>query len=217
MKDNKFFIDPDKMIEEIHKSKLTYCSYTNPTYARWDEFYDTLADVKNPTQNTVYRIHTDEHIPFKVRPNPRKRDKPRKEWTNFRPFKHYVWEGSYIEVLTSHCKAGKFCIKGCITQELAKMFITMANKLSYMPNWCGYTFREDMVSAGICHLVKNGLKYDETTGKSPFAYMTTLLTNEYIQYVDSEKEFHAVKDELRARDGLFKFADQPSTTIKEIH
>ena len=53
-----------------------------------------------------------------------------------------------------------------------------------------------MTHQALCRLVSHGLKFNEANGKNPFAYLTTLITNEFIQFNEKEKKQRELKHEL---------------------
>lgn len=207
----KHFVDKQDLINEIVKSKLRFCSYKKDEYAHWDEVYNSLDLISNPEPGKIYRIMTNEHIP-KERVKMQRGYKWKKMKTRFPPFKHYIYidDNNYKEVLRSHWKSGQFFNDGKITDNLAKMILEITNRYIKKGNWSGYTFNEDMAGRGIVHLVEHGLKFDETKDFSPFAYFTTLLTNEFIKFIKKEQQLTEIKEELGAEDDLWSHERQGS-------
>lgn len=209
-KKSQYFVDKKDLINEIHKSKMTYCKYKDEAHTKWDEAYSSLEEIKSPQENIVYRIMTDEHVPEKYRNLPGKRGRNK---VNFPPFKHYIFtkEKGYKEVLRSHWKHGRFCIEGKLTDNLGVMFLKICYKFGNVPSFRGYTFKDDMINDALLQLVKVGLKYDETKiGSSPFGYLTQIVKNEFLKTLAKNKTYYGIKEDLRAEFDLYTYNKQGS-------
>ena len=84
--------------------------------------------------------------------------------------------------------------KGRVTDELAKIFMVISERLSYKSNFIGYSFREDMVSYALINLVANGLKFNPEKSNNPFTYYTTMCYNSFLQYMADEKKHRNIRD-----------------------
>ncbi len=133
MQKTKYITNKD-LLAEIHRSKTTYCFFTDRKYARYDVIYDNVSEVttenglaviekKNSRprraantdpiitdpEELVFRVMTYEHVPLCG-------DKKRRSRAlageghlrvNFPPFKHYVLrDGKPVEVARSHWVGG---------------------------------------------------------------------------------------------------------------
>lgn len=126
------YVTNKDLLREIHRSKVTFCSFLEPEHADYDVIVADLKDVtpellaevlhkkQNPRgkiqptktytiDDIVIRHMTHEHIPL----DPDRKRKARNTdvsyaRTNFPPFKHYVVneDGSLREVCRSHWKGG---------------------------------------------------------------------------------------------------------------
>ena len=84
---------------------------------------------------------------------------------------------------------------GIIHDELAKMIVVIAKNLSTKPNFSGYTWKDDMVSDAIFTCVKyiHNVKIDEKN-PNPFAYITTICYNSFVNYIRKQKKHSKIKD-----------------------
>ena len=57
-------------------------------------------------------------------------------------------------------------------EELGRLLLILAERLSQHPSWRSYTWREDLVSAGVVAMLHACTKFNTKAGTSPFAYLT---------------------------------------------
>lgn len=200
------YVTKKQLLNEIEQSKLSFCWFRHKKYTKYDEFFNDLDEIDSPKEGFVYRVFCAKHIPemayrraTKSNPNPDK--------INFRPFKHYLYEnGEFEEVLRSHwtgsLKNGKYSNgRGNLTPALGKYILQMVHGVGLKGNYSGYTYLDDMKSNAIMQLTKNGLKFDESSGKSPFAYYTTIINNAFIFVLNQEKQIQRLRDDIAIENG----------------
>lgn len=125
------YVKNKELLEEIHKSKKTYCYFVDPRYSDYNTIVDNVEKVtlelaqevmdehNNKPRKTedfvpiesvddvVFRVMTHEHIPLCDDKKKRSRSigGEGRLRTNFPPFKHYVFiDGVLTEVGRSHWK-----------------------------------------------------------------------------------------------------------------
>ncbi len=76
-----------------------------------------------------------------------------------------------------------------ITPELARMLMAIAENYSHKPNWRGYSYREDLVGSAMLRLCTAVFKVD-TKRSNPFAYLTTVTHNAFLQALKKEQRYH---------------------------
>lgn len=84
-------------------------------------------------------------------------------------------------------------IHGQLTDNLARMLMLMASKYIKAGNWSGYTYIDDMESAGVALLIERVLKFDAGVSNNPFSYLTSCISNVYIAILNKEKEQRMIK------------------------
>lgn len=90
---------------------------------------------------------------------------------------------------------------------ISKKFIKLANKLSNKPNFRGYSYKDEMILDGIEAAVRKIHKFDPEKYDNPFAYFTTIISNEFVQRIKKEnKELMRKKRYLQSRVGVFEDA-----------
>lgn len=128
---------------------------------------------------------------------------------NFHPFQHVMLnEDNTLRVVgKSHWKgkmdSGEFCPdKGALTNNLAKMFLTMCERYAMKYNWRGYTYVEEMRGAAVLQLTYVGLRFNEAKSSNPFAFYTAVITNAFRRVLNTEKRNQNVRDDLLEMNGL---------------
>lgn len=58
-------------------------------------------------------------------------------------------------------------------EELGRLLLILADRLSHHPSWKSYTWRDDLVSAGVVAMLYACTKFNTAAGTSPFSYLTT--------------------------------------------
>lgn len=172
-----------------------------------------------PNEDLVFRIMTFDHIPEE----PGRKNKPKSTAdhhtkVNFPPFKHFSFINDKVtEVVRSHWKgdltSGEFSVEhGKTTNNLAKMYLKLAERYSMRSNWRGYTYIEEMRGQALLQLSQIGLQFDESKSDNPFAYYTAVLTNSFTRIVNIEKKNQLIRDDL-----LMESGQMPSFTRQLEH
>lgn len=217
------YLSNKNLLEEINKSKLSYCEYSDPKFAIYDYITEDVNDIFNTeitnqiiekkssvTGNTVtiedlvFRVHTYDHIPTKFH-KINKQANSGEDYCrlNFVPFKHYmVKDGQLQTVLTSHSKNGKFCdTHGQMTNTLASMFILLIDRYSQRPNWRGYSYLDEMMGNALLQLSQFALQFNELKSQNPFAYYTQFLSNAFTRVLLIEQKHQSIRDNLLEDNG----------------
>ena len=87
------------------------------------------------------------------------------------------------------------------TSELCEQFMLMAQRISSKGSYAGYTYREDMQSFAVMHLVRVWDRFDMSRD-NPFSFFTTCINNYFKQYLNYEKKHRDIRDELFVENGL---------------
>lgn len=129
--------------------------------------------------------------PVRAKPGRPKRD------PNAPPKKAYVTNAEIMAAWTEAKKLNK------LTPELARCLKLIAERYSYHPWFCGYSYREDMVCAALVNLCVNWHKFNPEKQQipNPFAYFTTCVYRSFLAYLDDEKTQREIRDELLIEAG----------------
>lgn len=94
------------------------------------------------------------------------------------------------------------------TEELAKMFMMLAEKYSHHRLFREYearygrAFKEDLISSGLIACIRAWPKFDPERFDNPFAFFTTCLFRAYIGFLKKEYGFINTKNALKVENGL---------------
>ena len=85
-----------------------------------------------------------------------------------------------------------------MSEELGKMLIKLANKYASMPQFSGYSFKEDFIADAILRMVQQIHKIDLSHPKcNPFFYLSKTCYHVFISKITKEKKFTVMKEQLR--------------------
>ena len=112
LNEKRYFLKNANLLEEIHKSKITYCCYTNKDYTNYDVICNDYSLVtpnvinsffeKNPERDyIIIRIMTDEHIPEQFFG---KNGKVNLQEIKMSPFKHFYLTKKDFKKVFKECK-----------------------------------------------------------------------------------------------------------------
>lgn len=74
-----------------------------------------------------------------------------------------------------------------IPEYIGECFVKIATKLSYRPNFIGYTFKDEMVSDGIENCLLYFRNYDPAKSDNPFGYFTKIIWFAFLRRIAKEK------------------------------
>lgn len=80
-----------------------------------------------------------------------------------------------------------------IPNYIGECFVKIATKLSYRPNFIGYSFRDEMVSDGIENCLLYFRNYDASKSNNPFGYFTKIIWYAFLRRIAKEKRELAKK------------------------
>lgn len=92
--------------------------------------------------------------------------------------------------------------QGRMTENFGNMVILLAERVSKMPKFARYTYRDDMVGNAIMTITRVWDSFDSEKSQNPFSYYTQVCINAFIQMLNREKAARDLKDELRIDNGL---------------
>lgn len=209
------------LLREINISKLTFCYYEDEKYANYDVIVKDLSEVTQELLEQAkddkakkygldraslkdsdinIRLMTTEHTQDQFSGNVQK--------LKFPPFKHFIKndDGTFTETLRSHWTGGfdngYFCqTQGKVTEEYAKMIMSLVKGYAKKSNWAGYSYNDDMQGEAILHTYEVCLKFNEALSNNPFAFLTTIAHNSFLIILNKEKRQRDIRDDLLEETG----------------
>ncbi|MFZ4165299.1 sigma factor [Brevundimonas sp. NPDC058933] len=181
------------LLQEIWKSKLSYCLIIEPAFVDPDVSVSDLSEVTIP--NLTVRLDTDSHLPRAAVAGKGNLGHLEGE-VSFDPFILYrsyrddAGKLAFRETARSHQRAGS------LTPTLARLITAMAHSYARRGNWRNYTYVDDMVQEALLNLVLNVLKFNENKSDNPHAYITRCLQTSFIRELNNQKKQGKIKDIL---------------------
>ena len=85
---------------------------------------------------------------------------------------------------------------GVMSEELGKMILTIATNYSDKGSFSGYSWKRDMIADAVFTCVKYIHNFDPDKQKhpNPFAYITTICHNAFVNYIRKQKKHSKIKD-----------------------
>ena len=106
---------------------------------------------------------------------------------------HYVDNAEFLEAMIVYKKEYDDAIKNekalpQISEYLGSVFLKIAQRLSFRPNFINYAFKNDMISDGIENCLHYIHNFNPEKSKNPFAYFTQIIYYAFIRRIQKEKK-----------------------------
>ena len=106
---------------------------------------------------------------------------------------HYVDNAKFLEEMIEYKKQYKISINNnkelpIISEYLGSVFLKIAQRLSFRPNFINYAFKDDMISDGIENCLHYIHNFDPEKSSNPFAYFTQIIYYAFIRRIQKEKK-----------------------------
>jgi hypothetical protein len=106
---------------------------------------------------------------------------------------HYVDNAKFLEAMIEYKKE---YIKAkeenadlpMISEYLGSVFLKIAQRLSFRPNFINYAFKNDMISDGIENCLHYIHNFNPERSNNPFAYFTQIIFYAFIRRIQKEKK-----------------------------
>lgn len=83
-----------------------------------------------------------------------------------------------------------------MSERLGEILLNIANQYSSKGNFSGYTWREDMVGEAVLTCVKYLKNFNREKSNNPFAYITQICYNSFVNYIKTQRKHSTIKDSL---------------------
>ena len=106
---------------------------------------------------------------------------------------HYVDNAVFLEAMIEY-KKQYYTSKNndeelpIISEYLGSVFLKIAQRLSFRPNFINYAFKDDMISDGIENCLHYIHNFDPEKSSNPFAYFTQIIYYAFIRRIQKEKK-----------------------------
>ena len=111
---------------------------------------------------------------------------------------HYVDNAKFLEAMTEYKRDYNLALKNNkelppVSEYLGSVFLKIAQRLSFRPNFINYTFKNDMISDGIENCLHYIHNFNPEKSNNPFAYFTQIIYYAFIRRIQKEKKQLYVK------------------------
>ena len=83
-----------------------------------------------------------------------------------------------------------------IPEFIGRSIILIATHLAYRPNFCGYSYREEMIATGVESCINYIENFDPRKSENPFSYFTQTCWYAFIRIIKLEKKQSILKGRL---------------------
>ena len=106
---------------------------------------------------------------------------------------HYVDSALFLEAMIEYKREYDHAIKNNkdlpqISEYLGSVFLKIAQRLSFRPNFINYAFKNDMISDGIENCLHYIHNFNPEKSSNPFAYFTQIIYYAFIRRIQKEKK-----------------------------
>ena len=106
---------------------------------------------------------------------------------------HYVDNAKFLEEMIEYKRQYKVSKNNeeespIISEYLGSVFLKIAQRLSFRPNFINYAFKDDMISDGIENCLHYIHNFDPEKSSNPFAYFTQIIYYAFIRRIQKEKK-----------------------------
>lgn len=85
---------------------------------------------------------------------------------------------------------------GPMPNKLGEVFLIIATNLSNKSNFVGYTWKDEMIAEAVYTCVKYFGNFDIEKSSNPFAYITRICYNSFVNSIKKNKKHGAIKQTL---------------------
>jgi len=106
---------------------------------------------------------------------------------------HYVDNAVFLEAMIEYKKQYYISKENdeelpIISEYLGSVFLKIAQRLSFRPNFINYAFKDDMISDGIENCLHYIHNFNPEKSTNPFAYFTQIIYYAFIRRIQKEKK-----------------------------
>ena len=106
---------------------------------------------------------------------------------------HYVDNAKFLEAMIEYKNEYNEAKKNNkelpqISEYLGSVFLKIAQRLSFRPNFINYAFKNDMISDGIENCLHYIHNFNPEKSSNPFAYFTQIIYYAFIRRIQKEKK-----------------------------
>lgn len=107
---------------------------------------------------------------------------------------------------------------GLVSNKLGKMYMLMATRYATKPNFSGYTYKDEMINAGVVSCCAALNSFNSEKSVNTFAYFTAVIHNSFLQVLNKERKQQNIKNQLLLDAELtpsFNFIEREKEKFKQ--
>lgn len=93
-------------------------------------------------------------------------------------------------------------LDGRVSNKLGSMFMMLATRYATKPNFSGYSYKDEMIAAGVLACVAGYNKFNTDRGTNAFAFFTSVVHNSFLQILNKEKRQQDIRDQILVDEDL---------------
>jgi hypothetical protein len=101
------------------------------------------------------------------------------------------------------------------SEELGRMILLIATNYANKGNFTNYTWKEDMIGDAVYTCIKYLKNFNPEKSQNPFAYITTICRNAFINHIKKQHKHSDIKDVCYKRHEILH--DGPQYLCKAIN
>jgi len=119
-------------------------------------------------------------------------------------------DGYYVTNKEMLLEMEKYNESGIISEELGKMFMSIATNYANKGSFAGYTWKRDMIGEAVYTCVRYAYNFDAKKQKvpNPFAYFTQICYHSFLNFIKKQKKHSKIKDTCFNMSYIFNESDQ---------
>ena len=127
---------------------------------------------------------------------------------------HYVDNAKFLEAMVEYKRDYNLAVKNnkelpAVSEYLGSVFLKIAQRLSFRPNFINYTFKNDMISDGIENCLHYIHNFNPEKSNNPFAYFTQIIYYAFIRRIQKEKKQAHVKHRMIEKQEYIPYVTNP--------
>lgn len=120
----------------------------------------------------------------------------------------YVDNEKFYECLVSYLKKREENPNEKVPEFIGQCLYKIAQKISSMPLFNGYPFKEDLISEAVYTSLKYLHCFNPEKSKNPFSYFTRVIYFSFLQIIKKEKKYISLKNKAIINFDIDNFIDK---------
>ena len=104
-----------------------------------------------------------------------------------------------------------------VSNYIGECIYKIANKLNNSPNFCRYSYRDEMVADGIEDCLKNIRSFDPEKSSNPFSYFTQTCFYAAVRRIKKEKKQKDIKSALIQNSAAYEYFSNSQNVHDDSH